>query len=232
MEKVEKYVNVEQYKNYLDLAIQGKEINDDKINLVDIDENNKEVIDYISGFKAIKGYLNALQIKFDFTDNPIKGGGSFYPGENSIYIKKGQSQEEAFKALLESVVHAKLHNEALENNQNYVYNQFEIESIAYMIASHYDVDTSIYTFENITRSIEEKDVYEDFESKLNEIQHEAKEIISKIDTKLAKVKAAKLNKGRPLNPVQERLQAARNKRIVASEQKTVKKQRTQEEMKR
>lgn len=121
---------------------EGQEIKD--LHLVE--ELKFEVKDFSSFFSALKKISPAkIELK-KFKDNKK---GCYIPKQNKIFIKKGMSKSQTIKTVLHEIAHAKLHNDnAIKNRGKTTRNQEEVEaeSIAYIVATYFGIDTSEYSF--------------------------------------------------------------------------------------
>lgn len=154
-------------------------------------EINKEVDGYLNLYKAIKEYGLENNIEIKFTENlQRKIKGAYIPDINTILVKKGLSQGHTIKTIFHELAHAKLHknSEAKFLDKQYNLQELEAESIAFIVSNHYGLDRKEYSFGYLHSYIEDTKDYKDLEEILENIHKYSKEITSKIDNKLEKIK--------------------------------------------
>lgn len=68
--------------------------------------------------------------------------------EHAITINKGMGQTQTLKTLIHEMAHSDLHNNKAREAYAYTYSNQELqaESVAYVVAQHYGIDTSSYSF--------------------------------------------------------------------------------------
>lgn len=160
----------------------GKEIPDPVGELTgDIDAGRKEAV-----FAALKKVTGA---EFEFKD--IKGGakGYYSAAKNLIVIKTGMSDAQTLKTAFHEAAHNLLHDPKKKivtakspRNEKEV----QAESVAFMVAEKFGIDTSEYSFPYIASWSEGKQL-EQLKNSLQEIQAAAKKISSEIESELLKM---------------------------------------------
>lgn len=135
---------------------EGQEIK----NLHLVEELKFDVKDFSSFFNALKKISPAkIELK-KFKDNKK---GCYIPNQNKIFIKKGMSKSQTIKTTLHEIAHAKLHNDnAIKDRGEIIRNQEEVEaeSIAYIVANYFGIDTSEYSFAYIANWSSDKELKE------------------------------------------------------------------------
>ena len=160
----------------------GKEIPDPVAELTgDIDAGRKEAV-----FAALKKVTGA---EFEFQD--IKGGakGYYSAAKNLIVIKTGMSDAQTLKTAFHEVAHNLLHDPnkkivTVKSPRNE--KEVQAESVAFMVAEKFGIDTSEYSFPYIASWSEGKQL-EQLKNSLQEIQAAAKKISSEIESELLKM---------------------------------------------
>lgn len=141
----------------------------------------------------------------------FKGMGSGYydPTEKKIVIKEGLGQVMTLSTLIHEMTHARLHTDssARFGDDTYRRQEFEAESIAYVVSSHLGLDTSDYSFGYLASWTEHGHDIELFTDSLKTITEEANRLIQDIDKVMDKVYAREL----PENKFEERLVEAKKK---------------------
>lgn len=166
----------------------GKEIPDPVGELTgDIDASRKEAV-----FAALKKITGA---EFEFKD--IQGGakGYYSASKNLIVIKTGMSDAQTLKTAFHETAHNLLHDPKKKivtakspRNEKEV----QAESVAFMVAEKFGLDTSEYSFPYIASWSEGKQL-EQLKNSLQEIQAAAKKISDEIESELLKMQKRHLS---------------------------------------
>ena len=147
----------------------------------DIDASRKEAV-----FAALKKITGA---EFEFKD--IQGGakGYYSAAKNLIVIKTGMSDAQTLKTAFHETAHNLLHDPKKKivtakspRNEKEV----QAESVAFMVAEKFGLDTSEYSFPYIASWSEGKQL-EQLKNSLQEIQAAAKKISDEIESELLKM---------------------------------------------
>lgn len=147
----------------------------------DIDASRKEAV-----FAALKKITGA---EFEFKD--IQGGakGYYSAAKNLIVIKTGMSDAQTLKTAFHETAHNLLHDPKKKivtakspRNEKEV----QAESVAFMVAEKFGIDTSEYSFPYIASWSEGKQL-EQLKNSLQEIQAAAKKISDEIESELLKM---------------------------------------------
>lgn len=153
----------------------------------DIDKDRMEAI-----FKALRK-VTGIDIEFDDIRGSSKG--YYSPTSNLIVINKGMSDTQTLKTVFHETAHCLLH----DPNKKIVTaksprNEKEIqaESTAFIVAEHFGIDTSEYSFPYIATWTDGKTL-EQLQKVLQEIQTAAKTIISEVDSELLKMQKRELS---------------------------------------
>ena len=118
----------------------------------------------------------------------IKSGakGYYSYGEQRIVIQENLSGAQAIKTVIHECAHALLHDPEKKlptANTSRSDKEVQAESVAYIVASRYGIDTSDYSFPYIASWSHGKQL-EQLNRFLNEIQETARTICDAIDTEL------------------------------------------------
>lgn len=123
----------------------------------------------------------------EIVTGPIEGNtkGYYSPDEQEVRIREGMSELQNIKTALHETAHARLHNPALtECNFSQSEKEIQAESIAFIVAAHYGLDTSDYSFPYV--SVWASGNVKRIEENLEIIKKESAKIISEIDESLEK----------------------------------------------
>lgn len=165
----------------------GKEIPDPVGELTgDIDAGRKEAV-----FAALKKVTGA---EFEFKD--IQGGakGYYSAAKNLIVIKTGMSDAQTLKTAFHEAAHNLLHDpqkKIVTNKSPRNEKEVQAESVAFMVAEKFGIDTSEYSFPYIASWSEGKQL-EQLKNSLQEIQAAAKKISAEIESELLKLQKRNL----------------------------------------
>lgn len=165
----------------------GKELPDPVTELTgDIDSARKEAV-----FAALK---KVTGIDIEFKD--IKGGakGYYSATNNEIVIKSGMSDAQTLKTAFHEAAHNLLHDPAKDivtNKSPRNEKEVQAESVAFMVAERFGIDTSEYSSPYIASWSDGKQL-EQLKSALQEIQEAAKKISSEIESELLKLQKRNL----------------------------------------
>ncbi|WP_159334892.1 PBECR4 domain-containing protein [Streptococcus equi] len=165
--------------------------------------------DYGNLYKSAKevSEQNGVPVSFSrFTD----GANGFYsPTANEIVIKSGLSEQQTLKTIFHEMAHSDLHN--LEKLQETPLKrstaELQAESVAFVVASHYGLDTSEYSFGYLATWSQDPEGLSDLEAQIKIVQKEADSLISRIDKSLEKYQNKELTK----DAFQEKLNRFKNK---------------------
>ncbi|MBF0778912.1 PBECR4 domain-containing protein [Streptococcus cuniculi] len=151
-------------------------------------------------FKAIKGDANGY---YNLETREI------------VIAEKQMSEAQIMKTLFHEMAHSRLHHQA--DGFTTVERELQAESIAYVVASHYGIDTSDYSFAYLHSWSQDQQNYSDLEAQLKVIQSESKRMMEKIDVRLEEVKT----KSKFADKLQSKLEKAETETKQAIEQKKV-----------
>lgn len=155
-----------------------------------------DVIDYENLYRASRyvSEQNGVPVTFEKIDLPNANG--FHDPINSriVLADKQMSEAQIMKTLFHEMAHSDLHKKSPEglSRTEYATNELQAESVAYVVASHYGIDTSEYSFAYLTSWAKTGDSFERFEEQLKVVQEEAKSLITRIDQALELIKRKEL----------------------------------------
>lgn len=157
-----------------------------------VNELDGSVETYNSLMDALKE-VSPYPIEFE----AIKGGTRGYcdPVKQKIAIKEGMSEAQTIKTAIHEITHADLHapelNLSLAEKTDRNTKEVEAESTAFVVCSHYGIDTSDYSFGYLASWSSDKELKE-LQNSLETIQKQAGELIDRIDTRLAELQTEQL----------------------------------------
>lgn len=187
---------------------QGKEIPKPIYNL------EGDVPDFETIYLATKqtAQLNNVSIRFDTIEGSANG--YYHPSKNEIVLAdKQMSEAQILKTLFHEMVHADLHSK--DTNYSRSEKELQAESVAYVVANHYGIDTSEYSFGYLKFWSQDPKGYEDLTNQLSVVSTEAKSLINRIDTQIEKVKSKSIF----LDKFQSKLAKSKEKSNQLSQEK-------------
>ncbi|WP_105116120.1 PBECR4 domain-containing protein [Streptococcus suis] len=187
---------------------QGKEIPKPIYNL------EGDVPDFETIYLATKqtAQLNNVSIRFDTIEGSANG--YYHPSKNEIVLAdKQMSEAQILKTLFHEMAHADLHSK--DTNYSRSEKELQAESVAYVVANHYGIDTSEYSFGYLKFWSQDPKGYEDLTNQLSVVSTEAKSLINRIDTQIEKVKSKSIF----LDKFQSKLAQSKEKSNQLSQEK-------------
>lgn len=160
--------------------------------------------DYANLYRAAKETVAAKGVRLEISKEPMEAHGYYSPTENKIVIRAGMSERETLSTIFHEMAHADLHNpKALEGQKLTRTNkELQAESVAYVVANHYGLDTSSYSFGYLANWSKEPDSLADLEAQLSIVQKEAADLIHRLDTAFEKYQ----NKEMAKDPLSQKLE--------------------------
>lgn len=152
--------------------------------------------DYGNLYKSAKEVSEANGVPISFSENTKGAKGYYSPVRNEIVIKKGLSEQHTLKTIFHEMAHSDLHN--LEKRAETPFNlstaELQAESVAFVVSSHYGLDTSEYSFGYLANWTQDPKGLSDLEGQIKIVQKEADSLISRIDQALEKYQSKELTK--------------------------------------
>lgn len=160
--------------------------------------------DYANLYRAAKETAAAKGVLLEISKEPKEEHGYYSPAENKIVIRAGMSERETLSTIFHEMAHADLHNpKALEGQKLTRTNkELQAESVAYVVANHYGLDTSSYSFGYLANWSKEPDSLADLEAQLSIVQKEAADLIHRLDTAFEKYQNKEVSK----DPLSQKLE--------------------------
>ena len=164
-----------------------------------LEENFKDPLEFKRIFESISKISN-VPIRFEEFSEESNLNGYYHHEKKEIVIRKKMSEQMIVKTLLHELVHSRIHS--LDENRSQ--KEFEAESVAYIVANHFGIDTSNYTFGYLSSWTDEGRKIEMFTTALENITKEAQSLIRELDKSLEKLLFVS-NKNQAENKFEERL---------------------------
>ena len=159
---------------------QGREIE----NLHLVEELKFDVSNFNSFFDTLKK-ISPVNISFENIESGAKG--YYHIVDNRIVINNGMSQSQTIKTTMHEIAHSILHNKELQakRNPSKETKEIEAESVAYIVCTHFDIDTSDYSFPYLASWSNVKELKE-LKASLEIIKNTSSELIQNIEDNLTK----------------------------------------------
>ena len=152
--------------------------------------------DYGNLYKSAKEVSEANGVPISFSEDTRGAKGYYSPVSNEIVIKKGLSEQHTLKTIFHEMAHSDLHN--LEKRAETPFNlstaELQAESVAFVVSSHYGLDTSEYSFGYLANWTQDPRGLSDLEGQIKIVQKEADSLIARIDQALEKYQSKELTK--------------------------------------
>ena len=146
-----------------------------------------ELIGNVSQYHAFFESLKSVS-PFPMQFEDIQSGAKGYcdPVNQKIAIKTGMSEIQTIKTAIHEITHSDLHadpvNLSFGEGKDRRTKEVEAESVAFVVCSHYGIDTSDYSFAYVAGWSSNRELNE-LKSSLDTIQKQAADLIDRIDTR-------------------------------------------------
>lgn len=163
---------------------------------------------FVKVYKAIEN-ISPVPVKIE----PIEGSarGYYHKLNKEIVLKNGLGEMMTLKTLIHEVTHAKLHADStcVFGDTKYSQQEFEAESVAYIVSNHLGIDTSDYSFGYLASWTKQGQSVDSFTESLDRITKEAQQLIESLDKSLSLSFAM----AEPANKFEERVAKAQGRDI-------------------
>ncbi|WP_438780313.1 ArdC-like ssDNA-binding domain-containing protein [Enterococcus sp. DIV0187] len=187
----------------------------------DLEGNFETPEQFVKVYKAVES-ISPVPIKIE----PIEGSarGYYHKIDQEIVVKAGLGEIMTLKTLIHEITHAKLHADSTcaFGDEKYSQQEFEAESVAYIVSNHLGIDTSDYSFGYLASWTKQGQSVDSFTESLDRITKEAQQVIESLEKSLSLSFAM----AEPANKFEERVAKAQGRDIqpLKSETKTEKKE--------
>ena len=169
-----------------------------------IEENLTDSKAFATIYKALTELTDA---SISIESFPQTANGYYNPAEHKIVIQEGQGEVMTIRVMIHEITHSLLHSNSSAHfgDETYRRQEFEAESVAYIVSKHLGLDTSNYSFGYLASWTDKGNDLEALSDSLEKISKEARSLIEKVDTTLSKAYGL----GLPENKFEERVRDAR-----------------------
>lgn len=161
-----------------------------------------------------KKFVQTYQALVQLAELPVsirpltsQANGYYDPIKKEIVLREGLGEIMTLKVLLHELTHATLHTNSSSSFGDDMYRkqEFEAESVAYIVSNHLGIDTSDYSFGYLSSWTDKGNKLEEFTTSLETITEQAKLLINRLDQTLEKIYTLDA----PTNKFEERIAIAR-----------------------
>ncbi|WP_242359005.1 ArdC-like ssDNA-binding domain-containing protein [Lactococcus petauri] len=158
-------------------------------------------------YELYKGLCALSPVPVVLEELPEETHGYYSPTEQKIALHLHQGEAMTIKTLIHEITHACLHANAQVRfgDENYRRQEFEAESVAYVMMNHLGIDSGDYSFGYLSSWTNEGKKIEDFQDSLETIARQSEHLIQKLEKVLSKSYGLVV----PQNEFEKRLKEAR-----------------------
>lgn len=145
----------------------------------------------VTGYQNLMDALRSVsKFPIAFEDMADSKKGYCNPIDMRIAIKAGMSEAQTLKTAIHEITHADLHapesDSPSHGESGRRTKEVEAESVAYVVCSHYGLDTSDYSFGYLAAWSSDKELKE-LQGSLERIQKQASDLIDRVDNRMAEL---------------------------------------------
>ena len=145
------------------------------------------LISSVSNYSDFMDAITAIA-KFNISFEALEGDKyGYFSNSSGIVIRKGMSESQTIKTAIHELVHSILHSTETSMLKSREIKEAEAESVAYVVCTHFGIDTSDYSFSYITGWLSDGAT---FKNLLFTVQETAANIISALEDNLKEVNVA------------------------------------------
>ncbi len=148
-------------------------------------------LDYANLYRALMSIAktNDVSVRFEEMENSRQG--YYSPLENQIVLRSNDmNKSQIIKTFIHETAHSELHHANNPQREQLTRSTAELqaESVAYVVASYYGIDTSEYSFNYLAGWSNDKETLADLEAQLDIVQQEAKSLMVRMDQELEQLR--------------------------------------------
>lgn len=148
-------------------------------------------LDYANFYRALMSIAktNDVSVRFEEMENSRQG--YYSPLENQIVLRSNDmNKSQIIKTFIHETAHSELHHANNPQREQLTRSTAELqaESVAYVVASYYGIDTSEYSFNYLAGWSNDKETLADLEAQLDIVQQEAKSLMVRMDQELEQLR--------------------------------------------
>ncbi|WP_164683766.1 PBECR4 domain-containing protein [Streptococcus hyointestinalis] len=148
-------------------------------------------LDYANLYRALMGIAKSNDVSVRFEELAGETKGYYSPTDHQIVLRNhGMNKSQLIKTFLHETAHSELHyaNNPQREKLTRSTAELQAESVAYVVASYYGMDTSEYSFGYLATWSDDKQTLADLEAQLDIVQQEAKSLMVRMEQQLEQLR--------------------------------------------
>lgn len=148
-------------------------------------------LDYANLYRALMSIAKTNNVSVRFEEMERSTFGYYNPTENQIVLRSNEmNKSQIIKTFLHETAHSELHHNNNSQQEQLTKSTAELqaESVAYVVASYYGIDTADYSFDYLAGWSNDKETLADLEAQLDIVQQEAKSLMVRMDQELEQLR--------------------------------------------
>ncbi|QNL42082.1 toprim domain-containing protein [Streptococcus sp. NSJ-72] len=147
-------------------------------------------LDYANLYRALMSIAKTNDVSVRFEEMAGETKGYYSPAEHQIVLRShDMNKSQLIKTFIHETAHSELHHSNNPPREQLTRSNAELqaESVAYVVASYYGIDTSDYSFDYLAGWSKDKETLADLEAQLDIVQQEAKSLMVRMDQELERL---------------------------------------------
>ncbi|WP_247949960.1 PBECR4 domain-containing protein [Streptococcus constellatus] len=148
-------------------------------------------LDYANLYRALMSIAKTNDVSVRFEEMAGETKGYYSPAEHQIVLRShDMNKSQLIKTFIHETAHSELHHSNHPQREQLTRSNAELqaESVAYVVASYYGIDTSDYSFDYLAGWSKDKETLADLEAQLDIVQQEAKSLMVRMDQELEQLR--------------------------------------------
>lgn len=148
-------------------------------------------LDYANLYRALMSIAKTNDVSVRFEEMAGETKGYYSPAEHQIVLRShDMNKSQLIKTFIHETAHSELHHSNNPQREQLTRSNAELqaESVAYVVASYYGIDTSDYSFDYLAGWSKDKETLADLEAQLDIVQQEAKSLMVRMDQELEQLR--------------------------------------------
>lgn len=148
-------------------------------------------LDYANLYRVLMSIAKTNDVSVRFEEMAGETKGYYSPAEHQIVLRShDMNKSQLIKTFIHETAHSELHHSNNPQREQLTRSNAELqaESVAYVVASYYGIDTSDYSFDYLAGWSKDKETLADLEAQLDIVQQEAKSLMVRMDQELEQLR--------------------------------------------
>ncbi|MCQ9211709.1 MULTISPECIES: PBECR4 domain-containing protein [unclassified Streptococcus] len=148
-------------------------------------------LDYANLYRALMAIAKENDVSVCFDEMAGNQKGYYHVTEHQIVLRSNDmNKSQLIKTFIHETAHSELHHANNPQKEQLTRSTAELqaESVAYVVASYYGIDTSDYSFAYLAGWSDDKETLADLEAQLDIVQQEAKSLMVRMDQQLEQLR--------------------------------------------